>query len=58
MELSYREGSAVIVEPSEEEMTACRRDPWTAWNSARADEDAIVKCGPGKMETTAVEGEQ
>jgi hypothetical protein len=35
-ERTYREGTKVLVEPTEEELQAARLDPWTAWNSERA----------------------
>jgi hypothetical protein len=46
VERTYREGSTVLMEPSDEEIARCRTDPWTAWNATRADEDAILKCAP------------
>jgi hypothetical protein len=35
-ERTYREGTKVLLEPTEEELQAARRDPWAAWNSERS----------------------
>jgi len=45
VERTYREGSTVILDPTEEELAACRADPWTAWHSPRAEDDAILRPG-------------
>jgi hypothetical protein len=45
VERTYREGSTAIVDPSEEEIARCRIDPWTAWNSPRRDDDAVLRLG-------------
>lgn len=37
MERSYRSGLHVMVEPTDEELDAVRRDAWTAWNSDRSE---------------------
>jgi hypothetical protein len=36
-ERSYRSGTKVTVEPTDEELQAARRDPWSAWNSERSE---------------------
>lgn len=38
VERTYREGSTIIVNPSDEEIAGYRKDPWTAWNSPRGDD--------------------
>jgi hypothetical protein len=41
-ERTYREGTKVLVEPTEEELRAARRDPWAAWNSERGEHVAGI----------------
>jgi hypothetical protein len=41
-ERTYRDGTKVLVEPTEEELQAARRDPWAAWNSERAEHVACI----------------
>lgn len=41
-ERSYRDGTKVLVEPTEEELQAARRDAWAAWNSQRAEHVAGI----------------
>lgn len=36
-ERTYRDGTKVLVEPTEEELQAARRDPWAAWSSERGE---------------------
>ena len=37
-ERTYRPGTTVLVDPTEGEIEAARRDPWTAWNSERGED--------------------
>jgi hypothetical protein len=41
-ERSYRDGTKVLVEPTEEELQAARRDAWAPWNSERAEHVAGI----------------
>ena len=41
-ERTYRDGTKVLVEPTEEELQAARREPWAAWNSERAEHFAGI----------------
>jgi len=41
-ERTYRDGTKVLVEPTEEELQAARRDPWAAWNAERAEHVAGI----------------
>lgn len=33
VERTYREGLTTVVDPTDEEIASCRRDPWILWNS-------------------------
>ena len=47
-ERTYRDGTKVLVEPTEEELQAARRDPWAAWNSERGEHVAGIDDLRGK----------
>jgi hypothetical protein len=42
-ERTYRDGTKVLVEPTEEELQAARRDAWAAWNSERGEHVAGIE---------------
>jgi hypothetical protein len=42
-ERTYREGTKVLTEPSDEELLAARRHPWAAWNTERAEQVAGIE---------------
>lgn len=41
-ERTYRDGTKVIIEPSDDELQAVRRDPSAAWNSERGEQVAGI----------------
>lgn len=43
VERTYREGATTIVDPTDEEIARFRTDPWTAWNSARRDDETLPR---------------
>jgi hypothetical protein len=36
LERTYREGTRVVVDPTDDEIAACRIDSWRVWNTKRA----------------------
>jgi hypothetical protein len=57
-ERTYRDGTKVLVEPTEEEIQAARGDPWAAWNSGRGERSsgAVARSRAPAIFATGAEG--